>query len=673
MAKKMQDRSKEKKGDTKNFLSSAAITKHIPLICALLLLILVFVLFLGRFAHIQDDAFITFRYVKNFAANNGLVFNVGERVEGYTNFLWLVVLIALDYVKISYVEFASHLSSVFAVLILMLTYFISRQTDKNSEKPASGIFPNLIPVFLLVFSPSFAYWAVSGMESMLFIFLFLSAVYYYLKKDNRTSINYYTPVFLALAALTRPEGIYLWGIIYLHKFIGVQFSRKEIFSKNNLIEVAIFLVPVLMHTTFRLFYYGYLFPNTFYAKASFDSTSLQAGLLYFWVFCQNYLLYGFVLVLPLFLLTKKEYRGEVTLFFTIVAFYSLYVISIGGDVLPLHRFWLPILPIIYVYFGKSLVAILALMTSRKYLSSRFAFGIIVMVVLGTGFANYQMNNARCFSLSQKEVSFVESLKKKAAIVNGLEEALGKRLTVAMTTIGAFSYYTEANVIDMLGLTDAYIAHHPLYIAEVSNDKEVEWKEKKYNADYILSRKPDYIFFSTGVKPSAFCERALFMKNEFFNNYYLQFVPLTSSDFQFLFCLKTENLKKLYNPNILKAPISYEFVKNYINLYDQIKAYQKEKMPEQLLKIQNQFARVDSLAPSFFAEHYTVTGGLFWGINKVEDAKNYFELALLRDSLNATAIAGLSTYYYKINDEGRGLSYMKTLERHGMIITKLFQQ
>ncbi|MBI2419733.1 MAG: hypothetical protein HYV28_17860, partial [Ignavibacteriales bacterium] len=362
MAKNKQERNKEKRADSKKPLTAAVSIKYIPVICALLLLILVFVFFLNKFLHIQDDAFITFRYVKNFTANNGLVFNVGERVEGYTNFLWLVVLIALNYVKFNYAEYAGYLSSFFGILILIVIFLISRQIDKNAGKSSSGISLNLIPVFLLVFSPSIAYWAVSGMESMLFIFLFLSALYFYFKKDNRTSINYYTPVFLALAALTRPEGIYLWGIIYLHKFIGVQFSRKEIFSKNNLIEVAIFLMPVLMHTTFRLFYYGYLFPNTFYAKTSFDSTSLQAGLLYFRVFCQDYLLYGFVLVLPLFLLTKKEYRGEVTLFFTIVAFYSLYVISIGGDMLPLHRFWLPILPIIYIYFGKSLVAILALMT-----------------------------------------------------------------------------------------------------------------------------------------------------------------------------------------------------------------------------------------------------------------------------------------------------------------------
>src|SRR5436189_992982 len=44
----------------------------------------------------DDDAFISFRYAQNLAEGNGLVFNPGERVEGYTNFLWVLLLAAGD-------------------------------------------------------------------------------------------------------------------------------------------------------------------------------------------------------------------------------------------------------------------------------------------------------------------------------------------------------------------------------------------------------------------------------------------------------------------------------------------------------------------------------------------------------------------------------------------------
>ncbi|HXF48251.1 MAG TPA: hypothetical protein VNL73_02350, partial [Verrucomicrobiae bacterium] len=60
------------------------------IICFLLSLLLVFQ-FLG-FNLLQDDAFISFRYIRNFLDGHGLVFNVGERVEGYTNFFWIMLL-----------------------------------------------------------------------------------------------------------------------------------------------------------------------------------------------------------------------------------------------------------------------------------------------------------------------------------------------------------------------------------------------------------------------------------------------------------------------------------------------------------------------------------------------------------------------------------------------------
>src|SRR4029453_8880455 len=41
---------------------------------------------------VQDDAYISWRYADNFARGLGLVWNAGEYVEGYTNFLWTVIL-----------------------------------------------------------------------------------------------------------------------------------------------------------------------------------------------------------------------------------------------------------------------------------------------------------------------------------------------------------------------------------------------------------------------------------------------------------------------------------------------------------------------------------------------------------------------------------------------------
>ncbi|MGB7063098.1 MAG: hypothetical protein WBF13_12190, partial [Candidatus Zixiibacteriota bacterium] len=64
---------------------------HIPAILSLIIsLILLFHVNYLRF--VCDDAFISFRYAKNFVEGHGLVYNIGEKVEGYSNFLWTLLL-----------------------------------------------------------------------------------------------------------------------------------------------------------------------------------------------------------------------------------------------------------------------------------------------------------------------------------------------------------------------------------------------------------------------------------------------------------------------------------------------------------------------------------------------------------------------------------------------------
>ena len=45
-------------------------------------------------AWVCDDSFISFRYALNLIEGSGLVYNPGERVEGYSNLLW-TLLVAL--------------------------------------------------------------------------------------------------------------------------------------------------------------------------------------------------------------------------------------------------------------------------------------------------------------------------------------------------------------------------------------------------------------------------------------------------------------------------------------------------------------------------------------------------------------------------------------------------
>jgi tetratricopeptide (TPR) repeat protein len=87
--------------------------------------------------------------------------------------------------------------------------------------------------------------------------------------------------------------------------------------------------------------------------------------------------------------------------------------------------------------------------------------------------------------------------------------------IACTTIGAIGYFSDRNEVDMLGLTDSVVAHNPESILGA----RVYWKERRYNSRHVLERNPAYICFSTGDKPSAAAERALFLRARFRRGYF----------------------------------------------------------------------------------------------------------------------------------------------------------
>ena len=57
-------------------------------------ILLVFAHNASEYRLLGDDAFISFRYARNLVEGHGLVWNPGEAVEGYTNFLWVLLMAA---------------------------------------------------------------------------------------------------------------------------------------------------------------------------------------------------------------------------------------------------------------------------------------------------------------------------------------------------------------------------------------------------------------------------------------------------------------------------------------------------------------------------------------------------------------------------------------------------
>src|SRR5690349_2759603 len=168
-----------------------------------------------------DDAYISFRYAENLANGNGLVYNVGERVEGYTNFLWTVLLAAAVKLGAAPAAASKVLGAACAAGALVPTYLLSRRLRPFSNVPC-------LATWLLAMSVLFSGYAVFGLETPLFLLLTLAGTELFFREEDAASddggarsalVFSWFPWFplsgavFALAALTRPEAPLFLGLL----------------------------------------------------------------------------------------------------------------------------------------------------------------------------------------------------------------------------------------------------------------------------------------------------------------------------------------------------------------------------------------------------------------------------------------------------------------------------
>lgn len=649
-----------------------------PVIYFLLVILSLILIYLcNQVKFIQDDSYISFRFVKNFVEGKGLVFNPGEKVEGYTNLLWVLILSVFYAMKFNIESIAQYLSMGFGILILFQTFKISSLVElkdggkkgKSSSALSGAYLFNFIPVVLMVLTGAFNFWAISGMETCMFMAYVLAGIFYYIKNKNSQAPNYLFSLFIFLASLTRPEGLYFFGLIIIHKvIISIKDNKagfiKDVLSKNNLITYAVYIIPTGLFMLWRLSYYGYPFPNTYYAKTAYDSAHLLAGWNYFKNFFEAYMLYGVVFVLPLFLLKKKESFFEISLMYLITIAYSVYIITVGGDVLKQFRFFLPILPLIYILFGKFLEDIAYRMKSKSA-SGSVSTGLAIMlaVSLAIGFLNYNSQKEAIKKDVETENGLVEKMKLAGAWFNKKQTQLGRPLVLAATTIGAVSYFSDVTVIDMLGLTDETIAHKPLEVAEVSS-LNLNWKERKYNAEYVLSRKPDYIYFSTGIKPSAYAEIALLTYDGFLNNYYAYPFTVKESGYSdVVYKRKSDSEINSTTEKNKTLPVNPNYNKKYAGEFNYAMNIMRSNKQEAIRALTSAISQ----APANFGYAYQNLGDVYLQSgNKDEAFKNYLK-AIEADNYNVNALTQLYNLYIQKGDSENA---NKMLERLNLIAPEM---
>lgn len=460
--------------------------RYFPVIPA----IAIYALFCYLLNFTQDDAYISYRYVANFLNGDGLVFNIGERVEGYTNFGWVIYLILWGKLGLDYILISKVTGFIFGAGLVVLSFKIAESVDEFKD----NIIALYAVPFLVAINQSLAYWSIAGLETSAFAFFALLTLYFYFKRSKLTFLTIFT------AVLLRPEGALVAFLI-----IVLELIEKRNIPKYSLFHALIAFVLSIPYVVFKLVYYGSILPNSFYAKTVFSVTQLMNGVEYVYRFLGHYGFYGFPIAVLLIFITKISSKLRLLLIFVLI--YTLYILFVGGDVLKVHRFFIPLIPLY------SVIALSALVVLIKDVASKTRMLFITVVALVLCGLTYYLPDKFVKDYNALEKAFV---KKMSFMAENLKSSDDSDFSVALPTIGVFGYTLVGHhIIDMVGLTDSTIARHSEAPIE---GMETTWKEAKHNSGYILNFAPDYIMFSTDVKPSAPAEKALMLYSRFLFSY-----------------------------------------------------------------------------------------------------------------------------------------------------------
>ena len=428
------------------------------------------------FATVTEDALVSFRYAQNIADGNGPVFNPGERVEGYTNFLWLV-LIALPRaafgadVQTTAVVFGvvSALGCVIVSYFLVNRIVVMATPDGAEPRPAIGV----AAAVLTASAGGLAVYGPSGSEVPLFVLLVL-AVCYSLAARRPVVAG----VVVAFAVMTSPEGLV---VAFLAGFwlLGAALKKKHSWwaPVGYVLGALVFLIPRL---AWRATFYQHFLPAPLAAKLGGPlGSQVAAGWPYLSGFAlahQGFLLLGLVAAVALLLRRTKgvalEARALIWLLFATVVGLAAVAVPAGGDLGPSWRLLVPVPPLLAV----ASVAVFGVLTAdvegkpaprprawpaATRLVPVTAAGLAGIAVLVSVFSPEMLDRVRDWRTSGSEI---------AEIGGWLDEYLPPGSVVSGTAPGALATHGEQLlVIDVLGRTDDHIAREGRHAGGVSTD------------------------------------------------------------------------------------------------------------------------------------------------------------------------------------------------------------
>lgn len=410
-----------------------------------------------RWFWLDDDMMISMRYARNLAEGGGLVWTAGyEHVEGYSNFLWTMVmagvhlfrppthLAALPVRAIAYVLTVAS----FALSVRLLRIFVPR-----------GIIAPFVMLAGMLMCQDIVLWSVWGFENALLGFLLLVFLVRLFEKGD--SFGAYFA--LALVPLTRADGIYL---LLANGLVAMVLSKDH---RRTILWLVLALLPFAGHMAFRHSYYGDWLPNTYFLKVYGLTDKHQRGFEY----AKNFTtVYGVLITISItagLSVARRDRRGLAVAI--LIGANLAYVVMVGSDMFMGFRFFSHLMPVMFAFAGAGVDLL------GRGLVGRIAIAAVIVTVsvppLPKPFARLLVMDTN--GDQQKQIQVAAMINKNALPTSSM----------AVLCAGIVPYMTRRPALDMLGKSDKHIARLMPFPGSMSGHGKVD-------ADYMVARRPDFI-------------------------------------------------------------------------------------------------------------------------------------------------------------------------------------
>ncbi len=436
---------------------------------------------LAYWEHTLEDAMISFRYALRIAEHYPLGYwnRVGPAVEGYTSMLWVWIL-SLAGPRVDAITTLSKISGVIAYLGIPTALILiggRRVLLPGVEERAFRRACSFAALATLLYLPLIWYAAI-GMETTLFALLVTAVMLAPVTVDDLPTLT----ALNVLAITTRPDGT-VFVLCSALSFLVIDKDNRP--RRAYVLVFAVLAIAALF--IWRVAYYGYPMPNTYYAKAGGAGLMhVTAGIHYVGTWALSH---PFLILPPAALLiaTRLGRRNDLPpLFLAILGtlcVFGLMIIKVGGDDYAAFPYWrhalqiTPVLSFLTFYSLEQLQASSGV--TALVLASFFVWPLLGLV------PNVQSANLRDHAF--------DGLRRGRPMANQpfnpfflwMRPLTDSRTLISTSLAGELPLAVDATHIDALGLNDEFIAHHGGFDPHGTIDS-------KSDMTYVMSRRPDIV-------------------------------------------------------------------------------------------------------------------------------------------------------------------------------------